>query len=178
MHKVNLQRKTNRSYLDMKPKKNKLSYVKIVKKDESEFLKKIEQFVIEQIVQQAPFDWISWIPAGRSREYYHNLLIKDKAHFVQAYAKRSQEGYINVYLIFGEGFNFDLVDFEKIKEKRKLCFDEKLIIHRFYNNILSLPTWNYVKNDWRNECLSKFSYKGRYIAPHPYWKVEKFIPHS
>jgi len=182
MNKLNLKVKSN-NFHSKKKKQITVKIPKTIKKvspkieaiDEKLFLEQIEKFFTNEIIAQSPFDWKSWIPAGRSREYYHNLLIKDKDHFVQAYAKRSQEGYIDVYLIFGEGFNFDLVDFEKIKENRKLCFDEKCIIHRFYNNILSLPTWNYITNDWRDECLSKFSYRGRHIAPHPYWKVEKFI---
>jgi hypothetical protein len=142
--------------------------------DKKLFLEQIEKFFTNEIIAQSPFDWKSWMPAGRPEKYYHDLLATHKENFLRIIAKKKDET-IYVYVIFGAGFNFDLLNYEILKFKRKQLFDQKCILVKIYSDIFSVPTWNHIENDWRKTCHPDFSFKKRILSPNSYWNIERFV---
>lgn len=143
--------------------------------DEKLFLQNVEKFFTDEIIMQSPFDWKSWMPAGRPQKYYHDLLLRRPEYFVRAYAKRIEEN-IKVFLIFGAGFNFDLVNYEILKFKKKQLFNETFFLIKAYDHVFAVPTWDYVKNDWRqNLCPKGFDFRKRILNPNDFRNSDLYV---
>ena len=159
-------------YLNQEKHQNKQIFCKNIR---NSALEHVGRFFVEQVVKQRPFDWKSWMPAGRPCEYYYDLLAKEETNFVRACVKKNKAGKIYVFLIFGAGFNFDLLNYKELRAVKCDVLNERCTVINVYDRIYSVPTWDYLENNWRKICHPNFCFKKRFLDPNPFWNPEKFV---
>ena len=153
MNKVNLQRKTNRSCLDMKPKKNKLSYTQEINPTKDRGIVLLDQKYWDQIrdivLKEDLIDFISYtqiFPEKINRDGYRKLIEENPTYYLDAYVL-SKDGVLTVYLkVLDTPINLTKLNKEKFKktlvEKFGVKYASAKIICR-YKKIDKIPTYDF-----------------------------------
>jgi hypothetical protein len=159
MNKISVQIQKNRSFLDKKPRKNKISYTQGINPTKDHGIVLLDQKYWDQIrdivLKEDLIDFISYtqiFPEKINREGYRKLIEENPTYYLDAYVL-SKDGILTVYLkVLDTPINLTKLNEAKFKKTLVEKFGEKYasvkIICR-YKKIDKIPTYDFKLQKFR-----------------------------